>query len=120
MSSLTSWNQLLAADAVLFFENVGGEWITYTPFGGITRRVWAIIDREKIVSVDRGDGQIVPAFRVKLINDPTLDGGIDPSAIKQGDKLNFLRDLNDDAPADFILPATPISQDPGIVEFIVH
>ena len=56
---------------------------------------------------------------VKLANDPSGQQGIDPNAIQQGDRLFFPRKLN--GPGQFwLLPAVPLSQDPGIVEFIVH
>lgn len=98
----------MASDSVMAVEALGGELITYTPYGGVARTFKAIVDRQP--------AQVQGAYTVNQLevwipNDAT-DGVTSIQARK--DKMTFKKNLNDSQVSEFTVQKI-LQEDVGIV-----
>jgi len=73
------------ADATRFIARFG-ELVQYTPRGGSTRNVWAVVDRRPVQGIPEASRARSPLFNLWVLADASTAtyGGIDPDEINTG------------------------------------
>lgn len=94
-----------------------GESITYLPYGGGSRSITAIVDREPPAILDAAGNTVLPQFIVRVYNSATT--GISSTELDKGkDELQFPKKVGAATDSTFSIGHL-ISQDAGVVQLAV-
>lgn len=109
----------LAADSQWIFQDVdsvpGMESITYTPRGGVTRTINAIVNRNPPDTA--GGNGLKPSMTLTVANSATL--GIDITTFNAGGDYVTLGTDTGDTARKIYLNGKPVTQDDGMLTFEV-
>jgi hypothetical protein len=103
----------MASDTVNLIWTLGGELVTYTPFGQPPKTLRAIVERDR-TAIDaqdvNGTRYAVNNRHVLIAND--ADNGV-LSVLEHKDKIRFKKNVSDAAETDFTVQ-TVLKQDVGL------
>jgi hypothetical protein len=103
----------MASDTINLIRQLGGELITYTPFGGAAKSLWAIVERDRTAiesQLVNGAMYAVSMRHILVANDP--NDGI-TSVIEHKDRVSFKKNLSD-AAETVMTVQTILKQDAGL------
>lgn len=103
----------MASATVQLIAQLGGELITYTPFGGVAKQFRAVVERDRPShQTQQTNGRMFGVnSRTVLIAKDADDGVL--SIQERKDKVRFKKDLSDAAETDFTV-TTILREDAGL------
>lgn len=100
------------SDAVLMIAALGGELVTYTPYGGVARSFKAVVERRPMQVENAGGFQYVANTIELLIPRDANDGVL--TVQERKDRVQFKKSLDDAQATEFTVNKV-IQEDAGLI-----
>ena len=102
----------MASDSVVLVDQLGGELVTYTPFGGVARTFKALVERRPM-QVESAGGVQYGANTLELSIPRDAVNGVLEIQVRK-DRVRFKKNLSDAQESDFTVQKI-LQEDAGLV-----